>query len=373
MLRRASYWGPNAPATADAPRDAVSCRARVRYPLAVPAILRLLAALLLHASVTVRAEASCDVPPSRVKDLLALGETLFSDKALSRDGTASCATCHRPERGFTDGRSTAVGAGGLSGTRNTPTLLDAAAASALFWDGRRVDLVSLMLDPLLNSREHGLRDEAELEAILAERETYRGAFARVFPSAEGIDASCAALALARFVETLRSRQSEFERYAYGGEQDALTPEQVAGLELFRGRAGCTACHTIGTASATLTNQSFHNHGVGAERLMELGPAISRADGVAKAQLGELIQSDANVAALGRYLVTGQPSDIGAFRTPSLKNVELTGPYMHDGSVATLDEAVRRELYYSAKDRGDGFSDEERASLVAFLRALTSEP
>jgi len=160
---------------------------------------------------------------------------------------------------------------------------------------------------------------------------------------------------------------------YQQDLSALDAREIAGYGLFKGRAGCTACHLIGPASAPLTDEQFHNQGIGSGHLhSNLRVVVDRALTVEARDLGSVIQSDPEVAALGRFLVTRKSTDIGAFRTPSLRNVSRTSPYMHDGSVATLQAAVRHELYYSAADRGANFSYAELEALVAFLQTLDQD-
>ena len=281
-----------------------------------------------------------DNPQSDAK--VALGRQLFFDPRLSLDNTISCATCHRPEDAWANHQPVDTGIGGRQGTRNSGTVLDAAYMKFQFWDGRATSLEEQALGPIHNPVEMGeelQRVVQKLQAI----DVYRAEFTSVFGTdvtTEGI-----ALAIAAFERTVVSGPSPYDRHL-AGDRTAMSDAAIRGQRLFDGRAGCRACH----AGALFSDQSFHNIGVGMDR--------EKPD-------------------VGREAVTGHPADRGAFKTPSLRNVALTWPYMHDGSAATLAEVV--EFY----DRGGvpnptldvrirplGLTADEQADLVAFLRALT---
>lgn len=299
-----------------------------------------------------------------------LGRALFFDTALSADGKVACATCHRPEAAFSGGDALARGVFGRTGTRNAPALVGLGATRELFWDGRRTSLEELVLEPLTRPEEHGLED---LAAVLsAVRARHLAGFARVFPR-EGVTEKTVAQTLAAYVGSLSPPPSRFERYQ-AGETDSLTAAQRRGLALFTGRAACARCHPV--EGGALTDEAYHAGelapGVAASRLAEAAREVSRLS--LDARRAE-VTARAEVAELGRYVVTLRPADIGRFRTPSLRNVAVTAPYMHDGSVPTLAQAVERELYYRTTERlhvGD-LTPAERADLVQFLQALTSPP
>jgi cytochrome c peroxidase len=292
------------------------------------------------------------------KNQLALGQRLFEDKNLSADGQVSCASCHDPTRAFCDGRPVAVGVFGRHGTRNTPSLLTASRSPALTWDGRRTAMETQIRDAFLNPNELGLADENDLQ--------------RRLPSSISPDVAVAALA--GFVRSLPQRRSPFDRFL-AGDVAALDVAQRRGLALFEGRARCSECHNARQGDGDLTDRRFH--------------AIDIEDSMLTAHLGELatdvtalsaeerfarIPIDANIAALGRFLVTLDPRDLGAFRTPSLRNVAQTGPYFHDGRAGTLEDAVNREIYYHGQSNHLILNPAERSDLVAFLRSLSgSEP
>jgi cytochrome c peroxidase len=256
------------------------------------------------------------------------GRKLFFDTRLSRDRMISCSSCHDPQRAFTDGRPVAIGVFNRVGRRSAPALVNRGYGRAFFWDGRATTLEEQVLKPI--------EDADEMDLTIAE------ASARVGLPAEDISRS-----LASFVRSLLSGGSPFDRYIDGA-RDALTAEQQAGLHIFRGKANCTACHV----GPTFSDESFHNTGVAWRN-------------------GALLDE-------GRFAVTGNTPDHGAFKTPTLREVARTAPYMHDGSIATLDEVI--EFY----DRGANvnpwldadirplkLTSVEKQSLVAFLQSLDS--
>ncbi len=312
-------------------------------------------------------------------ELVQLGRALFSDKRLSIDGTVSCANCHAPERNFTDAYPTAHGLRSQTLTRRTPSLLNVRYATSLFWDGRSTDLESQARLPLLSAAEHGLPDEESVRAIVRADSGYACTFERLFGiSKEAISLREIGAALAAYERTLLAGDSPFDRFLYGGDRKAISSAAERGLVLFRGRAQCATCHTIGPSSALLSDGEFHPSPV---RLTDatLARLGTLANQVASLRhngqltvLNTMITTDRDVSALGRFVVTLNPNDIGRFKTPSLRNVALNGPYMHDGSVGTLREAVEIELYSrSARNYPLVLTEDERADLLAFLQALSS--
>lgn len=310
---------------------------------------------------------------------ISLGKKLFFDKRLSHDGTMSCASCHQPERSFSDGLALAKGIGQRRGTRNTPSLLNVAFNQSQFWDGRRADLESQALDPFVNPREHGLRDESVLIDLLRRDGVYLADFHAAFPdSRNAIGIVNVARALASFERTLLAGNSAFDRYAFKGDKAALSPAAVRGLALFQEGARCATCHTIEKTHALFSDDQFHSLGVGLHRLSPVLARITTRLVRAKeggTSLDQTVLGDENIAELGRFAVTFNPADIAKFRTPSLRNVAETAPYMHDGSVATLEEAVELELYYrnTQAARPLVLTPRERADLVEFLKSLSSPP
>jgi cytochrome c peroxidase len=313
-----------------------------------------------------------------------LGRKLFFDRRLSRNGTMSCAMCHVPEQGFTSHEMrTAVGLEGKSLLRNSPTLLNVAYVAALFHDGREPDLDLQAFDVLLNPDEMGAPSLGAVVASVRALPDYAPLFADAFggeATVEGIGQ-----ALGTYMRTLLAAGSPFDRWHFGGDPDALSTAARRGFALFAGRAGCSSCHTVGADHALFTDGAFHDTGIG-----HLAVEARRARRPVRVELAPGIYTEVAVAVLesvgdplpddpGRQGVTGEPADRWRFRTPTLRNVALTAPYMHDGSLRTLREVV---AHY---DRGGapghpgldpvlrplGLSAREADDLVAFLESLTS--
>ncbi|RKI32397.1 cytochrome c family protein [Corallococcus sp. AB004] len=304
---------------------------------------------------------------TREEALASLGEALFFDTSLSADGAVACATCHRPDAAFTDGRAVSRGAFGRQGTRNAPSLMGLAQTREFFWDGRRTSLEALVMDPLTTAEEHGLAGEGAVLALVQAR--HAEGFARVFPD-EGVTRATVAKALAAYLRQLVPAPAPFERFQ-AGEAQALLPEQRRGFALFVGRAGCARCHRL--EEGAFTDGAYHPGEVPLALVPRQPDAARNMLGWDPEARRAAIPARADVAALGRYAVSLRAADLGRFRTPSLRNVARTAPYMHDGSVPTLAQAVERELYYRKSEGlqvGD-LTPADRSSLVAFLQALTS--
>lgn len=306
-------------------------------------------------------------------DVAEIGRKLFFDTRLSRHGDVACTNCHQPDRAYTDNLPVARGTDGQTGTRNAPSLINIAYAPVLLWDGRREHLEDMVFDPLLHPLEHGLEDAAQLQEKVLDGAGYRADLAKTYgkPAAQvGLDEIRGALV--GYLRTLNAGNSAFDRYYYGKQADALSEAAQAGLALFRGRAQCDTCHTIGTEGALFTDYQFHSLAIGLDSLAPQLPVLAaKMKAVPLGQVGRVVLADQQMAALGRYAVTRIPADIGKFRTPSLRNVALTAPYMHDGSIKTLEEAVDRELYYRAlsQSRPIALGPEEKGQLVEFLKSL----
>jgi cytochrome c peroxidase len=298
-----------------------------------------------------------------------LGEYIFFEQKLSSTGDVSCATCHRPDRFFSDGLPVSVGAEKRLGTRNAPSLLNLRHHSTFFWDGREASLEKLVLQPFTNVREHGLRgmgevldrlkESKQLELLLTPEEKQKLSEEKI------------AKALVAFLTSLSSKASRFDEYLMGN-QDAMSLSAQRGLALFKGKAKCSDCHLL-DPEASLTDNLFHRlHGRNADR--GLGDLLGNIFTSESQEIARMISADAKVASLGRFLSTKVAKDLGAFRTPSLKNVALTGPYFHDGSVASLSEAIDIELYYRGLGHGRPLvlTVEEKQELMEFLKALTSK-
>ena len=299
-------------------------------------------------------DAVIPIPPENplTAEKAALGGQLFFDKRLSRDGTVACASCHRPERAFTDGRRVAVGIDGRRGSRNTPTIFNRVYGSSHLWDGQAASLEAQPLEAIHNPREMDLGEE-ELEGRLGRVEKYREQFETVF--GEAPTAQTAAMAIATFVRTLLSGNSAFDRFEHGDARALTTPAR-RGLELFRNKGRCVTCHR----EPLFSDHQFHNTGVS---WLE---ARSLASGV-----------PAGLDHRGRYEVTGLDQDTGAFKTPSLRDIERTAPYMHSGILDTLEQVIE---FYDRGGQPNPYLDEsikplnltsrDKVDLVAFLRSLT---
>lgn len=304
-----------------------------------------------------------------------LGKKLFKDVRLSADGKVNCAGCHKPDRAFTDGLVVAKGIKNQLGTRNTPTLLNVAYLTSQFWDGRRESLEEQARDPFVNTLEHGFLKHTDVVEKVRSDQEYVQAFKKIF----GIESSKITIehianVLANFQRTLVAGDSPFDRYYFSKNAEALSPQAIRGFDIFRGRAKCQTCHIIGQSSAVFTDNDFHSLRIGLEKVMpRLAEMTRHVHDSAPEKLYQQITYDRELAALGRFVVSRKAVDIAKFRTPTLRNVALTAPYMHDGSVATLEEVVELEVYYRGIEAGRPLllTPEEKADLVAFLRALTS--
>ncbi len=306
------------------------------------------------------------------EDKIALGRSLFFDKRVSADDSIACASCHSPEYAFSDGLQTARGIDSQTGTRNAPTIINRIFSSAQFYDGRAPSLEAQAIGPMTNPIEMGMPNHDSVVSKLAEIPGYERWFQRVFGRDVNIDD--VAKAIATFERTVVSGASRADRFL-SGDLNAINDSEKRGYAIFIGKARCSQCHR----QPLFTDEKYHNTGVGWDG--------SRVD-------------------LGRYLVTGKTADIGAFKTPTLREIDLTGPYMHNGAFATLEETIEfydrggisnpfldvemkrstRTLeqvlaYYEVgKDDREGpnpgielaklnLSKQERVDLAAFLRAL----
>ena len=289
--------------------------------------------------------ASIPYPPDNVptRTKVELGRRLFTETRLSADGTVACATCHDPERAFTDGRRTSLGIAREPLRLHTPTLWNVAWGNAFFWDGRAPTLEVQARGPLEDPKEMGQKIETSAR-ILAEDLAYVQAFAAAFPEAPGITPESIVKALATYERTLVSPVTRFDRWI-GGDDAALNASEVAGFKLFNGRAGCARCHQ----GWALTDHAFHDIGLPARQV-------------------------------GRGRIIGVPALDHAFKTPPLRELAWTAPYMHDGSLATLEEVLRhyetggadRPTRSPDLPRGLDLTEGERRDLLAFLRTLSGD-
>ncbi|WP_267104917.1 cytochrome-c peroxidase [Xanthomonas sacchari] len=307
---------------------------------------------------------------------IALGQALFHDMRLSADGKTSCASCHRAELAYTDGAAVSTGTGGQHGTRNAPSLLDSRFMTHFFWDGRAATLEEAVLQPLTNPREMGLADRQAVLAHLARDPRYASLLHAAAGEDDG-DIQVVAAALATYIRALPAPPTRYETYrTTHGARASLSEDEREGLALFSGKAGCVDCHRLDGTPATTSDQRFHHAGIGfnqvAGNVAALLDVLERQKREGRS-LGDSILSDVRVAEMGRFAVTRAPQDLGAFRTPSLRTVADTAPYMHDGSIVDLPAAVEHEVYYRnlARNRPISLTAEEKHKLVLFLQALSS--
>ncbi len=304
---------------------------------------------------------------------VALGKKLYFDKRLSIDDTVSCATCHDPEKGFADGKKVGEGIKGQKGTRNSPTVLNAAFYELQFWDGRAKTLEEQAKLPIINPLEMGMPSHKAVEEKLRNIPEYKKEFKEVFKT-EKFTIDHIAKAIAAFERTLISVKSPFDRFM-AGNKGAISPAAQAGWELFNKKARCNTCHGFVPSNPFFTDNKFHNIGV-AMKDAKFEPLAREAQ---KGVSTEALAFKEGVAELGRYIVTRERKDIGAFKTSGLRNIALTAPYMHDGSEPTLEAVI--EFYNKGgvpNPNIDGgmvplnLTDEEKGKLVEFLKSLTSE-
>jgi cytochrome c peroxidase len=305
---------------------------------------------------------------------VALGQKLYFDARLSTDNTVSCATCHDPAQGFGDGKVVAAGIGKKTGSRNSPTVLNAAFNDFQFWDGRAPTLEEQAKGPLINPVEMGMASHDALVGKLQNIAEYPPLFKQAFDS-DQITIDNVARAIASYERTVFSFSSPFDRFN-AGDKTAMSASAQRGWDLFNNKARCNNCHGYVASAPTFTDNKFHNIGVAmhATNFAELARKV----GQSPESTSELAHA-AGYSELGRFLVTKEPKDIGAFKTPGLRNVALTAPYMHDGSQKTLEEVIK---FYDKGGEDNPYLDggirplkltaQEETDLVEFLKALTSD-
>jgi len=320
---------------------------------------------------------------------IALGEKLFNDKRFSSTGEISCATCHDPKKAFTDSPlKVSEGINKLTGTRNAPTVINTIYFQTMFWDGRSPDLEDQALHPFVNPVEMGLKDHQPILDIVKSDPEYTQAFKKVFgKSGDEITMTEVTRAIAAFERTIVSGDSPFDRYFYGGDADALTAQQKKGFDLFVNEGRCVSCHVIEQTQAVFTDNRFHNVGVGINDIQQDVPGLAgeyiKAD-LTKEEVDVKVLTDKRSSELGRFALTTEFDDLGSFKTPTLRNIAVTAPYMHDGSLATLRDVVVHynnggvtvegnpvNDFLSGGIRPLNLTDEEIDALVAFMEALTS--
>ncbi|MDC3332682.1 hypothetical protein OAV62_00410 [bacterium] len=268
-----------------------------------------------------------------------LGKVLFFDTRLSKNGSQSCASCHNPELGFSDGLAKGLGSEGNRLGRNTPHLFNLAWSSILMWDGRAATLEEQALGPIKAEAEMNMPIE-ELLPRLERVAYYRKSVSEIY-NADVISAEHIGRAIAAFERTLISDNSPFDQYI-AGDKKAMSPEAIRGMRLFEGKAECTQCHD----GSNFTDDSFHNLGLG-------------------------------ISDEGRGAILNDKTLTGSFKTPGLRNIVFSAPYMHDGSEPTLEAVIN--LYNRGGGSGDnkskllkplGLSDQDVFDLIAFMGALT---
>jgi cytochrome c peroxidase len=315
--------------------------------------------------------------PARV----ALGQKLFFEPRLSDDGSVSCATCHDPARAFTDGRPVSVGIHGRVSQRNAPTILNALYSKHQFWDGRVTTLEQQAALPITNPFEMGSASIGDAVSRIASDNDYQTQFMQAF--GRGANEQDMLSAIAAYERALASFDSPFDHFT-AGETNVISDSAKRGWELFNTKARCHLCHALADNqrdAALFIDNDFHNVGIGILR-HRVGPLAQQAEReLAQGQLSDIdgaaITSELSV--LGRFLVTKKQSDIASFKTPGVRNLLVTGPYFHDGSMQTLWDVLD---HYN---KGDGIADPwldkdmqplgltepEIDDVVAFLASLTS--
>jgi cytochrome c peroxidase len=322
----------------------------------------------------------------RTSETVKLGDKLFHDKRFSSTGEVSCANCHDIEKGFTDGLPVSEGINKLKGTRNAPTVINAAYLHTQFWDGREPTLESQSTQPFLNPVEMALPSHDPILKIVRADPEYIDLFKRAFgKTGDRVTIKEVSQAIATFERTLVAGNSPFDRYCYGGDKKAMSPAAIRGLDIFLNQGRCVSCHVIEQTQALFTDNRFHMIGAAAQQMpKDLDELIAAVEDVKKRGTDIAVLSNEKTSSLGRFAVTRDLTDIGAFKTPTLRNIALTAPYLHDGSLKTLEEVV---LFYNNGGREKetdpvpelvsggirplNLSKEQEANLVEFLKALTS--
>jgi cytochrome c peroxidase len=282
------------------------------------------------------------------KEKIELGRLLFFDKRLSANNTIACASCHIPSLAFTDGQPISTGINGQQGGRSAPTAINRGFSKAQFWDGRAATLEDQSIGPFANLIEHGFTSHDELIKKITSIKGYKKLFSDIY-GVNRLTKENVGRAIASFQRTLISGNSPFDRFDYDGDQGAISESAKRGKKLFFDKARCNLCH-MGT---NFSDEQFHNIGIGWD--------------------------DSDALDLGRYRVSKNEKDLGAFKTPTLREVTKTAPYMHDGRFATLEDVIG---HYNKGGVKNPFldnqiiplnlSESEIKDLVAMLRSLEGE-
>lgn len=312
---------------------------------------------------------------------IALGRKLFYDRRLSLNNTFSCAMCHVPEQGFSHNElAVAVGIEGRSGRRNTPTLFNIAYAKKLFHDGREDTLEQQIWGPLLAHNEMGNPSPAVVLRKLHALEDYRGLFEQVFN--KPADMATLGKAIASYQRSLNSANSPFDQWYYAKKEDALIPAAKRGFRLFSGKARCIACHSVNKDHALFVDHQLHNTGHGYNVSIKKRPSKQKL----MIAPGQYVDIDSNLFDsvsekkpndVGLYEITEDPKDRWKYKTPTLRNVALTAPYMHDGAFKTLKEVI--DFYNQGGVPNEdldplikplGLTESEADDLLSFLNNLS---
>lgn len=303
-----------------------------------------------------------------------LGTLLFNDIRFSSTGSISCASCHHKDKAFSDGLTVSVGVYRLKGVRNAPTVINAAYYDDYFLDGRAESLEEQALGPFINSVEHGLTDYKKIINTIRLDTSYPAMFQQVFDvSVNQISIQHVVKAIASFERTLVAGNSLFDQYYFGRDHSKLSDSAARGLRIFKRKGNCVTCHEISFDHALFMDNRYYNIGVGFQHLK---PVLD--DIIKQGSIDNLMFTAIQMSELGRLKVTKRLKDIGKFKTPTLRNISLTAPYMHDGSFETLEQVID---YYDKGGDPNRFIDpaifplhltqQEKIDLVEFLQALNS--
>ncbi len=362
-------------------------------PLAVPIGLSFVSVLLVGyllskpASSDIEIAVPLGLPPLEahqrpVKRQVELGRKLFFDRRLAFNNTNSCAMCHIETQGLTSNQSaTAIGMEGRSLNRNAPALYNVAYEKTLFHDGRETDLAQQAWSPLLSSLEMANPSIGSVVDRIRDLEDYKGLFEAAFDE-RALSMETIGAALASYQRTLLAGNSRFDQWYYAKKAGALSEDEKHGFEVFVGKGNCATCHTIGEKSALFTDGNFYVTGIGYHTAIGAGSRVSKVQ-LAPGEFVEMKHEDMETYSaprlndIGRFAVTLDPKDRWSYKTPGLRNVELTFPYMHDGSLSTLEDVV--EFYDKGGYEHDaervlqplGLTAKEKADLVVFLKSLTT--
>ncbi len=312
---------------------------------------------------------------------ISLGRKLFYDRRLSFNNTVSCAMCHIPEQGFTSNELAAsIGVEGRSVRRNAPTVYNVAYAQKLFHDGRESTLEQQVWGPLLAHNEMANPSIGHVLEKISNSPDYKNLFEAVFHRQANMET--VGMALASYERTLNSADSPFDRWHFGKHASAINLSAQRGYQLFTGKAACSSCHSLAEHTALFTDQQLHNTGIGYSQAMSKTPettSVQIAPGIFTNVSTTTMQSVAETKAndLGQYEITQNPAHRWSYKTPSLRNVGLTAPYMHNGSLAQLRDVV--DFYNKGGAINENLDPlikplhldtQEQEDLVAFLQTLT---